>query len=118
MLGAVSCGAMQLRGRISVVPGGQDSPGLIGVARSAPGCAESARLRITPATAARASARERKPVPRLSRRRMQRRLAKRADESLFVRPRTVVSLSIYEERWSPVHTTPHAVSEVIAYALL
>ena len=31
---------MQLRGRISVIPGGQDSPGLIDVARSIPGCAE------------------------------------------------------------------------------
>src|SRR3954470_20881192 len=39
MLGAESCGAMQLRGRISVIPLGQDSPGLIVIARSPPGCA-------------------------------------------------------------------------------
>src|SRR5437773_450261 len=43
MLGAASSGPMQLRGRISVVPGGQDSPGLIDVARSAPGSAASSR---------------------------------------------------------------------------
>src|SRR5438477_7967560 len=36
MLGAGSSGAMQLRGRISVVPGGQASPAWMGVPRPPP----------------------------------------------------------------------------------
>src|SRR5262245_54424072 len=37
MLGTGPSGPMQLRGRISVVPGGQDSPGWICVPRAPPG---------------------------------------------------------------------------------
>jgi hypothetical protein len=36
---------MQLRGRTSVMPGGQDSPGWIVVAREEPGWAESGATR-------------------------------------------------------------------------
>src|ERR1041385_1592804 len=37
MLGGADAGAMHRRGRISVMPGGQDSPGLICVALAPPG---------------------------------------------------------------------------------
>src|SRR2546423_665169 len=54
MLGARSCGPRHWRGRISVVPGGHVSPGLIAVARSPPGgAANCAPMKHTAAATSR-----------------------------------------------------------------